>query len=54
MGDIPDLEQVVYESLLDFWRENILILGIKYLFPYQGLIIPYQRLIFSGNNGFGN
>ena len=46
---------------LIFRKENLLVLGIKSLLPYQGLILPYkgiilpyQGLIFSGNKGFGN
>ena len=54
MGDLPDLQKVVHESSLDFRKENILILGIKSPLPYQGLIIPYQILIISGNKGFGH
>ena len=61
LGDLPNLYEVVHESPLDFWKENLLILGIKSLFPYQGLIlpyqgliIPYQGLILSRNNGVGH
>ena len=54
VGDLSDLETVVYESLLDFWKENLLILGIKSLLFYQGLILSYQGLIFLGNKRFGN
>ena len=54
VGDLLYLYKVVHEFLLDFRKENILILEIKSLLPYQGLIIPYQGLIFSGNKGFGN
>ena len=35
---------VAHEYLLDFRKENILVLGIKSILPYQGLI-------FLGNKG---
>ena len=54
MGDLPNLLKVVHDSLLDFRKENLLILGIKSLLPYQRLILPYQGLILSRNNGFGH
>ena len=54
VGDLPDLLKVVNESFFDFWKENLLILGIKSLIPYRGLILPYQGLIFSGNKRFRN
>ena len=47
VGDLSDLQKVVQYSFLYFKKENLLILGIKSLLHYQGLI-------FSGNKGFGN
>ena len=41
----------IHEPLLDFTKENLVILVIKSLIPYQILILPYQGLILSGNNG---
>ena len=30
----------ILEFLLDFRKDNLVILVIRYLFPYQGLVIP--------------
>ena len=32
--------------ILYFWRDNFTDLMIKFDFPYQGLILPYLRLLF--------
>ena len=32
--------------LLDFWKDNIINLVIKFDFPYQISILPYLRLLF--------
>ena len=34
-----------FTNLSPISGKNLLILGIKYVFPYQGLTLPYQRLI---------
>ena len=41
VGDLPDLYKVVHEPPHDFRKENLLIVGIKSLILYQGLILPY-------------
>ena len=36
----------ILEFLLDYKRDNFVILVIRYLFPYQGLILLYYDLCF--------
>ena len=31
----------ILEFLLDFRKDNLVILVIRYLFPYKGLVFPY-------------
>ena len=51
----------IHEPLLAFTKENLVILVIKSLIPYQGLILPYkglilpyQGLMFSRSKTLGN
>ena len=43
----------ILEFLLDFKKDNLVILVIKSLFPYQRLILPYQGFMSFGHMGFG-
>ena len=36
----------IFEFLLDFRKDNLMILVIRSLFPYQGLVLPYRELMF--------
>ena len=41
------------EFLLDFRKDNLMILVIRSLFPYQGLVLPYLGLVFLKHMRFG-
>ena len=36
----------IFEFFVDFRKDNLVILVIRSLFPYQGLVLPYRGLIF--------
>ena len=43
----------IFEFFLDFRKDNLVILLIRYLFSYQGLVLPYRGLIFLRRMRFG-
>ena len=36
----------ILEFLLDFRKDNLVIFVIRFLFPYQGLVLPFRGLMF--------
>ena len=50
VGNLP----FILEFLLDYRKDNLVILVIRYFFPYQGLVLPYQGLTFLKRMGFGH
>ena len=44
----------ILEFLLDFRKDNLVILVIRSLFPYQGLVLPYRELMFLRRMRFGH
>ena len=44
----------IFEFLLDFRKDNLVILMIRSLFSYQGLVIPYRGLMFLRRMRFGH
>ena len=44
----------IFEFLLDFRKDNLVILVIRYFFPYQGLILSYRGLMFFRCMRFGH
>ena len=43
----------IFELLLNFRKDNLVILVIRSLFPYQGLVLPYRGLMFLRSMRFG-
>ena len=44
----------IFEFLLDFRKDNLVILVIRSLFPYQGLVLSYRGLMFLRHMRFGH
>ena len=44
----------IFEFLLDFRKYNLMILVIRSIFPYQGLVLPYRGLMFLRLMRFGH
>ena len=44
----------ILEFVLDFRKDNLVIFVIRSLFPYQGLVLPYQGLMFLRHMRFGH
>ena len=44
----------IFEFLLDFKKDNLVILVIRSLFPYQVLVLPYRELMFLRCMRFGH
>ena len=44
----------ILEFFLDFRKDNLVILVIRSLFPYQGLVLPYRGLMFLKHMRFGH
>ena len=43
----------IFKFVLDFRKDNLVILVIRSLFPYQGLVLPYRRIMFLRRMRFG-
>ena len=43
----------ILEFLLDFRKDNLMILVIRYFFPYKGLVLHYRGLMFLRRMRFG-
>ena len=44
----------IFEFLLDFRKYNLVILVIRFIFPYQGLVRSYRGLMFLRRMRFGH
>ena len=44
----------IFKILLDFKKDNLMILVIRYLFPYKGLVLPYRGIMFLRYRRFGH
>ena len=50
VGSLP----FILEFLLDYKKDNLVILVIRYFFPYQGQVIPYRGLTSLRPMKFGH
>ena len=53
-GVLQGVSVLYSKFLLDFRKDNLVILVIRSLFPYQGLVIPYRGLMFLRHMKFGH
>ena len=50
VGSLP----FILELILDYRKDNLVILVIRFFFPYQGLVLPYRGLTVFRHMRFGH